>query len=424
MPRGAVTFLPVTPNPTSPRARRGPRLPALYLLGPAFVAAIAYVDPGNVAANVSAGSQFGFLLLWVIVVANVMAGLVQYLSAKLGLVTGTTLPEAIAARSGTATRIGFWAQAELVAVATDLAEVVGGALALYLLFGLPLLAGGVVTGAVSLLLLVVQDRRGQRTFERVISGLLLVIAIGFLSSLFVDPPAPADMASGLVPRFDGLESILLAAAILGATVMPHAVYLHSGLVIDRHGRFEPGPKRTRLLTATRWDVVLAMLIAGAVNIAMLLVAATHLQGRPDTDSIEGAYAAVRDSLGPTVALLFAVGLLASGLASSSIGAYAGAMIMDGMLKVSVPLLLRRFVTLLPAIVVLALHVDPSRALVLSQVALSFGIPFAVLPLIRLTSDRALMGDDVNHRISTVLGWLVAIVISVLNLVLVYQTFAG
>ena len=161
-----------------------------------------------------------------------------------------------------------------------------------------------------------------------------------------------------------------------------------------------------------------------MNIAMLLVAATHLQGRPDTDSIEGAYAAVRDSLGPTVALLFAVGLLASGLASSSIGAYAGAMIMDGMLKVSVPLLLRRFVTLLPAIVVLALHVDPSRALVLSQVALSFGIPFAVLPLIRLTSDRALMGDDVNHRISTVLGWLVAIVISVLNLVLVYQTFAG
>ncbi|MCB9442483.1 MAG: Nramp family divalent metal transporter [Mycolicibacterium sp.] len=401
-----------------------PRAAGWTLLGPAFVAAIAYVDPGNVAANISAGSQFGFLLVWVIVAANAMAGLMQYLSAKLGLVTGRTLPEAVRDHTRTPTRIGYWVQAELVAIATDLAEVVGGAIALRLLFGLPLLLGGAITGAVSLLLLVVQDRRGQAVFERVITGLLLIIAIGFLSSLFVNTPPPGAVVAGLVPRFDGAESVLLATAMLGATVMPHAVYLHSGLVIDRHGRFEPGPKRTRLLAATRWDVVLAMLIAGAVNIAMLLVAATHLQGRPDTDSIEGAYAAVRDSLGPTVALLFAVGLLASGLASSSIGAYAGAMIMDGMLKVSVPLLVRRFLTLLPAIVVLALHVDPSRALVLSQVALSFGIPFAVLPLIRLTSDRALMGDDVNHRISTVLGWLVAIVISVLNLVLVYQTFAG
>src|SRR5690349_6060707 len=236
------------------------------LLGPAFVAAIAYVDPGNVAANVSAGAQYGFLLVWVIIVANVMAGLVQFLSAKLGLVTGRSLPEAVADHSRTRTRIAYWLQAEFVAMATDLAEVVGGAIALYLLFDLPLLIGGVITGAVSLLLLAVQDRRGQRMFERVITGLLLVIAIGFLTSLFVAPPSPADVAGGLLPRFDGPESILLATAMLGATVMPHAVYLHSGLARDRHGHPEAGPVRARLLRATRWDVGIAMLVAGAVNL--------------------------------------------------------------------------------------------------------------------------------------------------------------
>ena len=394
------------------------------LLGPAFVAAIAYVDPGNVAANVSAGSQYGFLLVWVIVVANVMAGLVQYLSAKLGLVTGRTLPESIADRLGTRTRIAYWLQAELVAMATDLAEVVGGAIALHLLFDLPLLAGGIVTGAVSLVLLAVQNWRGQRVFERVITGLLLVIAIGFLTSLFVEPPSVADVAGGLVPAFDGAESILLATAMLGATVMPHAVYLHSGLVRDRHGRPGAGAPRRRLLKITRYDICVAMFVAGAVNMAMLLVAATNLQGMPNTDSIEGAYTAVQSSLGHHVALFFAVGLLASGLASTSVGAYAGAMIMQGLLRRSFPLLLRRLITLVPALVVLAIGVDPSRALVLSQVVLSFGIPFALIPLIRLTSSRPLMGDGVNHRVTTALGWTVAAVISVLNVVLIDLTVTG
>jgi manganese transport protein len=394
------------------------------LLGPAFVAAIAYVDPGNVAANVSAGAQYGFLLVWVIVLANVMAGLVQYLSAKLGLVTGRSLPEAVADHTRTRTRIAYWLQAELVAMATDLAEVVGGAIALYLLFDLPLLIGGVITGAVSLLLLALQNRRSQRVFERVITGLLLVIAIGFLTSLFVHVPPPSDVAAGLVPRFDGAESVLLATAMLGATVMPHAVYLHSGLARDRHGHPEEGPRRRLLLKVTRVDVVLAMLVAGAVNLAMLLVAATNLQGRNDTDSIEGAYAAVRDSLGTTVALFFAIGLLASGLASTSVGAYAGAMIMQGLLRRSYPLLLRRLVTLIPALVVLGIGVDPSRALVISQVVLSFGIPFALIPLIRLTSKRSLMGDDTNHRVTTALGWIVALLISLLNVVLIYLTVAG
>jgi manganese transport protein len=395
-----------------------------YLLGPAFVAAIAYVDPGNVAANVSSGTQFGYLLLWVIVAANVMAGLVQYLSAKLGLVTGRSLPFAIGRQMGRPARLTFWAQAEIVAIATDLAEVIGGAIALRILFGLPLPLGGLITGVISLLLLAIRDRRGQILFERVITGLLLIIAVGFAASFFVATPPPESVLGGLVPRFHGAESVLLAAAILGATVMPHAVYMHSGLVLDRHGHPEPGDDRRWLLRVTRMDVVLAMAIAGTVNAAMLLVAAINLQGREVTGTIDGAYAAIHATLGPTIAVLFAIGLLASGLASSSVGAYAGAMIMEGLLHRSIPMLARRLITLCPAIAILALGVDPTRSLVISQVVLSFGIPFAVLPLVRLTSNRALMGDDTNHPITTVIGWGVAALVSMLNVVLIYLTVKG
>jgi manganese transport protein len=354
-----------------------------------------------------------------------MACVVQYLSAKLGLVSGQSLPEAVGSRMRRGGRLAYWLQAELVAMATDLAEVMGGAIALYLLFDLPLFLGGVITGAVSLLLLVLKDRRGQQVFERVVTGLLLVIAIGFFTSLFVSPPPAGEVAAGLLPKFAGPESVLIAAAMLGATVMPHAVYLHSGLARDRHGHLDAGPTRRMLLRVTRWDVGIAMIIAGAVNMAMLLVAATNLQGQQhNTDSIEGAHAAVSGTLGTTVALLFAIGLLASGLASSSVGAYAGAMVMQGLLRISVPLVLRRLVTLLPALAILAVGVDPSRALVLSQVVLSFGIPFALIPLVRLTSDRLLMGDDVNHRVTTGLGWIVATLITLLNVVLIYLTVTG
>jgi manganese transport protein len=393
------------------------------LLGPAFVAAIAYVDPGNVASNISAGARYGYLLVWVIVAANLMAVLVQYLSAKLGLVSGRSLPEALRARLSRPARLAYWAQAEIVAIATDLAEVVGGAIALNLLFDLPLIVGGLITGAVSLTLLAVQDRGGQRTFERVVTGLLAVIAIGFLASLFVEPPSATQTLGGLVPRFDGAGSILIAAAMLGATVMPHAVYLHSGLVRDRHGHPE-GERRRSLLRATRADVGLAMLLAGAVNLGMLLLAATNLQGQDGVDSIEGAHGAVAQALGPGVALLFAIGLLASGLASTSVGAYAGAMIMQGLLHKRIPLVLRRLVTLTPAIVVLALGADPSTALVVSQVVLSFGIPFALVPLIRLTADRTLMGEHANRRLTTVAASVVAAIIIALNVVLIYLTFAG
>jgi manganese transport protein len=394
------------------------------LLGPAFVAAVAYVDPGNVASNISAGAQFGYLLVWVIVSANVMAGLVQFLSAKLGLVTGMSLPEAVRSRSGRPVRLAYWGQAEIVAMATDLAEVVGGAIALNLLFQLPLVVGGVITGVVSMGLLMVQDRGGQRPFERVITGLLAIIAIGFLASLVIAPPSVSGTLGGLVPRFDGSESVLLAAAMIGATVMPHAVYLHSGLARDRHGHQESGPLRARLLHATRIDVALAMVLAGAVNMAMLLMAAQTLRGRDNVDTLQGAHAAVGDALGPMAALLLAIGLLASGLASTSVGAYAGAMIMQGLLRRKIPLVARRVVTLIPALAILAAGIDPTRALIVSQVVLSFGIPFALIPLVRFTSDRVLMGADLNHRITTAMAWLVAGIITLLNVALIYLTITG
>ncbi|WP_100423475.1 Nramp family divalent metal transporter [Sediminihabitans luteus] len=396
------------------------------LLGPAFVAAIAYVDPGNVAANLTAGARYGYLLLWVLVVANVMAVLVQYLSAKLGIVTGRSLPEVLGARLGRRTRLAYWGQAEVVAAATDLAEVIGGAIALNLLFGVPLVVGGLITGVISMLILTIQQRRGQRVFETVITTMLAVLTVGFCAGLFFGPPDPVAMLGGLVPRFDGADSVLLAASMLGATVMPHAIYLHSSLARDRHvpDGVVGAVRRRRLLVATRWDVVLALVVAGGVNVSMLLLAAANLPGREGTDTIEGAHAAIADTLGPAVAVVFAVGLLASGLASTSVGAYAGSEIMAGLLHVRVPLLARRVVTLVPAIVLLATGVSPTWLLVVSQVVLSFGIPFAMIPLVRLTRSRELMGDDRNATATQVAAWAVAGIIVALNATLLWLTFTA
>lgn len=396
------------------------------MLGPAFVAAVAYVDPGNVAANLTAGARYGYLLLWVLLAANAMAMLVQYSSAKLGLATGRSLPDLLGTRLSRAPRLAYWVQAEIVAAATDLAEVLGGALALYLLFAVPLPVGGLIVGAVSMVLLSVQNRRGQRRFEQVIIGLLAIITIGFLTGLVFAPPDPAGILAGLVPRFAGVDSVLLAASMLGATVMPHAIYLHSALARDRHGRVDSRhPAGARVIRATGVDVLAALLLAGAVNIAMLLLAAAALQGRQDTDTIEGAHTAVSEALGPAVATVFAIGLLASGLASTSVGCYAGATIMSGLLRRRIPLMARRAVTLLPALIILALGVDPTWALVISQVVLSFGIPFALIPLVRLTSDTALMGPLVN---SARLHWAliaIAVLICLLNIALVALTlFSG
>ncbi|MBO1739095.1 Nramp family divalent metal transporter [Leifsonia sp. TF02-11] len=404
------------------KARARPRL--WLLLGPAFVAAIAYVDPGNVAANLTAGAKYGYLLVWVLVAANAIAVFVQYQSAKLGIVTGRSLPELLGSRLGTAGRRLYWAQAELVAAATDIAEVIGGAIALNLLFGLPLPLGALIVGAAAIGILAVQSRRGQRPFEAVILALLGVIAVGFLAGLVVSPVDWKAAANGLVPRFDGAPTVLLAASMLGATVMPHAIYLHSALARDRHGSSDDAGRVRTLLRATRLDVVLALVLAGAVNIAMLLLAAAALPGVAGTDTIEGAHAAIGAALGPVVAAVFAIGLLASGLASTSVGSYAGATIMSGLLHVRVPLLVRRVVTLIPAVIILALGVDPTWALVLSQVLLSLGIPFAMIPLLRLTGSREVMGTQVDRRWVRWGGAGIAGLVVVLNLALVVLTLVA
>jgi manganese transport protein len=394
---------------------------ATGLFGPAFVAAIAYVDPGNVATNMAAGANYGYLLVWVVVAANLMAGLVQYLSAKLGVVTGLSLPQALRDRMPSPIRLLFWGQAELVAMATDLAEVVGGAIALNILFDLPLLLGALVTAGVSTALLAVQNRRGQRAFEHVITGLLGVIAIGFVAGLIVSPPSASGVLGGLQPAFDGPDSVLLAAGMLGATVMPHAVYLHSALARDRHGHVT-GSRRRALLIATRYDVAAAMLLAGAINLAMLLVA-TSLPAADVDGSLPGAHDAVAQQLGTPIALLFAVGLLASGLASTAVGGYAGAVVMEGLLKRRVPLVLRRVITLVPALIVLAAGVDPTTALVLSQVVLSFGIPLALIPLAVLTARRSVMGSAVNHPVTTAFAVAVVGAVVALNVTLIGHLFA-
>ncbi len=393
------------------------------LLGPAFVAAIAYVDPGNVAANLTGGARYGYLLVWVLVAANLIAAMVQYQSAKLGIVTGQTLPELLGERMRPAARRSFWAQAELVAVATDLAEVIGGAIALNLLFGLPLFLGGIIVGVVSMVLLGLQSRFGQRPFESIIVGLLAIIAIGFLAGLFVNPPDGGEILAGLVPRFAGTDSVLLAAGMLGATVMPHAIYVHSALARDRHGRATDA-NRKHVLRSTKWDVMLALGLAGVVNLGMLLLAAVNLGGVSGTDTIEGAHHAIEIALGPVIAFVFAIGLLASGLASTSVGSYAGATIMAGLLHRQIPIFVRRVITIIPAVGILAFGIDPTWALVLSQVFLSFGIPFALIPLLRLTSDRTVMGQSAN---SLVVRWILAtivVLVVVLNVALIVLTVIG
>ena len=394
----------------------------ITLLGPAFVAAVAYVDPGNVATNVTAGARFGYTLVWVVVLANAMAVLVQYLSAKLGMVTGGSLATHIGRRLGRGPRLAFWLQAEAVAIATDLAEVVGGAIALNLLFDLPLLVGAVITATISILILRIGDVRGQSTLERVIVMFLMLIAVGFLAGLFVNPPEAGPLAAGFLPRFDGADSVLLASGIIGATVMPHVIYLHSSLTVTRLGERGKNVSVRDLLSATRADVVLALMLAGLLNLSLLVVAAAGLQGLPGTDTLNGAHAVVSSELGAGVALLFAVSLLGSGLASTSVGSAAGAEVMQGLLGLRIPMITRRIITVIPALVVLALGAEPSGALVVSQVLLSLGIPFALIPLVRLTSSSAVMGEHVNPRALTAAAWAVATVVVALNVALLGLTF--
>src|SRR5215218_3523021 len=401
---------------------RGPVRGRLALLGPAFVAAVAYIDPGNFATNIAGGAKYGFLLVWVIVAANLMAMLVQYLSAKTGIATGRNLPELCRTHFPRPVTWGLWLQAEAIAIATDLAEFVGAAIALNLLFGVPPFAAGLMTAVVAFGILALQTR-GYRRFELAIGALLGIVLLGFaydLSHVSVDTGA---LAAGLVPGFEGTDSILIAVGILGATVMPHVVYLHSALTQGRV-KAENDDERRELMRFQRADVMIAMGLAGVINLTMLVVAAQlfHDSGRTGVDSIEGAHRGLETLLGGGAALAFAVALLASGLSSSSVGTYAGQVVMQGFINFRIPLFLRRAITMAPALVVLGLGWDATSTLVISQVVLSFGIPFALVPMILLTRRAELMGTLVNRRHTTLIASVVAALIIGLNAFLLWETF--
>jgi manganese transport protein len=403
---------------------RGRLRGTLAILGPAFVACVAYVDPGNFATNIAGGAKYGYLLLWVLLAANLMAMLIQNLSAKIGIATGRNLPELCREHFPRPVTWGLWVQAELIAMATDLAEFIGAAIALNLLFGIPMFHAGLITAVVAFAILGLQAR-GYRRFELAITGLLGVILLGFLyDSLRIGFDA-GEAAKGFIPGFAGADSVLLATGILGATVMPHVIYLHSALTQDRIPPRDDSERRA-LLRFQRLDVTIAMTIAGLVNMSMLLIAASlfHDAGLTDLDRIEDAHHYFDVLVGPGAALAFALALLASGLASSSVGTYAGQVVMQGFIDRRISMVLRRAVTMAPALIVLAIGLDPSRSLVISQVVLSFGIPFALVPLVILTRRRDVMGALVNRRLTTIAASVVAALIIALNAFLLVQTFGG
>jgi manganese transport protein len=392
-------------------------------LGPAFVAAVAYIDPGNFATNISGGAKFGYLLLWVVLAANLVAMVVQTQSAKLGIATGRNLAELCRETFSFPTSIGLWLQAELVAMACDIAEVVGAALGLNLLFGIPLFPAGILAGAGAFGILALQQY-GFRRLEAGITVLVGVVVVSFVVELFHAKPDGGEVARHLfVPGFGGTESILLATGIVGATVMPHVIYLHSALtqkrIVGRDDR-----ERYRILRFEKIDVVIAMAIAGVVNLAMMIVAAAlfHDSGLAGIDTIDGAYDGLKTLVSGNAATIFGIALLASGFASSSVGTMAGQVVMQGFIRRRIPIFARRAITLAPALIVLAIGVNPTDALVASQVVLSFGIPFALVPLVMLASRRDVMGALVNPPWLTVLAGSLAAMIIALNVFLLQQVF--
>jgi len=403
---------------------RGRLRATLWMLGPAFVASVAYVDPGNFATNIQGGAKFGYLLLWVVLLANLVAMLVQFLSAKLGIVTDRDLPELCRERFSKPVSWALWVQAELMAMATDIAELLGAALGLNLLFGVPLFTAGLISAVIAFAILELQ-RRGHRGFELAITALLGLVLIGFLyETLRIGPSVHASLR-GLVPELTGTSSLYLAVGIVGATVMPHAIYLHSALTKGRV-RVRDEDQRRRVLRFARLDVIVALGLAGVINLAMLAVAAKLFHGHPvaGTSSIHDAHTQLGRIAGGGAALVFAVALLASGISSSSVGTYAGQIVMAGFIRVRAPVLVRRVVTMIPALIVLAVGISPTSALVLSQVVLSFGIPFALVPLAVLTSKRELMGAYVNARSTRLVAYAIAAVITALNAFLIVSQLAG
>jgi manganese transport protein len=411
----------VRPGEAILRGERRFRL--LPFLGPAFVACVAYIDPGNFATNIAGGSKFGYTLVWVIVASNLMAMLIQTLSAKLGIATGRNLPEVCREQFSRRTSIGLWIQAEAIAMATDLAEFLGAAIGFHLLFGIGLFPAAVITGATTFGILSLQ-RFGFRPLEAVITGFVAVISLCYVAELwFAHPPLGTVAKHAVVPEFQGGESVLLAVGILGATVMPHVIYLHSALLQNRIVPRNDEEAR-RLYRFTRIDVVIAMTLAGVINMAMLVVAASVFfeSGVLHVDSLESAHRTLAPLLGSASSKFFALALIASGISSSTVGTLAGQVVMQGFIRRQIPLLVRRAVTMLPAFVVIAIGVDPSKTLILSQVVLSFGIPFALIPLVMFTRRRDVMGSLVNHRVTTAVAVVVATLISGLNVFLLAQTF--
>jgi manganese transport protein len=412
-----VTFL----RPTTRKRRRT----GIGVYGPAVVASVAYIDPGNFATNITAGAQFGYTLVWVIVLANAMAILVQYLSAKLGIATGRDLPELCREHMSRPVAVGLWIQAELVAMATDLAEFVGAAIGLNLLFGVPMAAAGVITGVVAFGLLAL-EQRGYRRFELAIAGLFGIVFLGFAYNVMWVGADSAAIAHGLVPSFAGQGSVMLSVGIIGATVMPHVIYLHSALTKNR-ARWHDETSRRKLLRSQRIDVAIALGAAGVTNLLILVLAASLLHGGTglgDHDPIEFTHTELGRVVGGGAALAFAAALLASGLSSSSVGTYAGQVVMQGFIKRRVPLLVRRGVTMLPALVVLTLGLPATEVLVISQVTLSFGIPFALVPLLLLTRRKDLMGVFVNRRRTTAAAACCAALIIGLNTFLIVGTIGS
>jgi manganese transport protein len=403
--------------------RRGLRA-VLPFLGPAFIAAVAYVDPGNFATNMAGGAQYGYMLLWVVLAANLMAMLIQSMSAKLGIATGRSLPEVCRDRFPRRVVIFLWVQAELIAMATDLAEFIGAALGIYLVFGIPLFISGLLTGVVAFGILGLQAW-GFRRLEATISGLVGLIVIAFGLEVFRATPSWGSVATGtFVPHLDGSASILLAAGILGATVMPHVIYLHSALTQKRIVGANPEARR-KIFRFELVDVMIAMGIAGVINLAMLTTAAAVFNSRGLTaegSDLTVVFYALDHFLGAHSGLIFGIALLASGVSSSSVGTLSGQVVMQGFIHRQISVFLRRAITMVPAMIVIGIHFDPSRALVLSQVFLSFGIPFAMIPLVMFCRNPKLMGNLVNSRLTNWAAYAVAGMIIGLNLFLIYQTF--
>lgn len=394
----------------------------LPFLGPAFIAAIAYIDPGNFATNISAGSKYGYMLLWVILFSNLMAFLIQVLSAKLGIATGKNLPEIARDRYPKWVSAGLWIQGELVIMATDLAEFIGAALGLNLLFGIPMVEAAIIAAIGSFAILELQ-RRGYRALEAGIAGLLFVVVIAFALQTFFAKPDAASVLEGLfIPKIDGMDSVLLATGILGATVMPHAIYLHSALT-QRRVVGKTDSERKKIFRFETIDILIAMVIAGAINASMLIVAAAlFFKNGLYVEDLGVAYQQFGHYIGPASAILFGIGLLAAGLSSSSVGTLSGDIIMQGFIRYRIPLYLRRFITIIPPMIIIISGVNATEALVWSQVVLSFGISFALVPLIMFTSNKRLMGALTNRKWVTALAWLIAVLVIALNLFVIYDSF--